>query len=70
MEHTTEMQKLDELLGEYWDTAYAEGREGRAHDTPEGRAQRALHAIHAHVASMVREAENRGTVAAGVEKKD
>ena len=34
--------KLEELLGEYWSLAYAEGVEGRTHDTKAGDAQRVL----------------------------
>jgi hypothetical protein len=33
------MDKLQELLGQYFDAGVAEGREGRAHDTEEGTAQ-------------------------------
>ena len=36
------MDKLNDLLTEYWDAAYAECAEGRDHDTADGRAQRAL----------------------------
>jgi hypothetical protein len=32
-------QQLEELLDSYWDAAYSEGREGRTHDTEDGRAQ-------------------------------
>jgi uncharacterized membrane protein YccC len=35
-------QELTELLGRYWDLAYAEGRDGRTHDTTDGAAQRTL----------------------------
>jgi hypothetical protein len=46
--------KLDELLSAYWEAAYAEGKEGRDHDTEDGVAQRALSAIHEEVAAMVK----------------
>lgn len=39
------MTSLDELLGKYFDAAYAEGVAGLSHDTPEGTAQQALHDI-------------------------
>jgi len=45
---------LDELLSTYWDAAYAEGEEGRSHDTEDGLAQRTLAAIHAEVARQVK----------------
>lgn len=44
---------LEESLGRYWDAAYAEGREGRAHDTENGEAQQALNDIMAAVAEMI-----------------
>lgn len=40
------MTSLDELLGKYFDAAYAEGLAGRSHDTPEGTAQQSLNDIH------------------------
>lgn len=45
--------KLDELLGDYFSAGYAEGKEGRNHDTIEGTAQKALHAIHERVKELV-----------------
>lgn len=45
---------LDELLIAYWDAAYAEGKEGRDHDTEDGVAQRTLSAIYEEVAAMVK----------------
>jgi hypothetical protein len=45
--------KLDELLGDYFDCGVAEGREGRTHDTIDGQAQKALHAIKAHVTGLL-----------------
>ena len=44
---------LDELLAQYWDAAYAEGAEGRDHDTEDAIAQRTLNAINAEVKRMV-----------------
>ncbi len=43
---------LEDALGEYWDAAYAEGREGRTHDTADGRAAASLWAIHAAIEHM------------------
>jgi hypothetical protein len=52
--------ELQNLLGEYWDCAYAEGKEGRDHDTADGRAVKALEAIlslfAAHRAAALEEA--------------
>lgn len=47
------MDELETLLDIYWNAAYAEGKEGRTTDTPDGLAQRALTDIRAHVASLV-----------------
>lgn len=43
-----------ELIGQYWDLAYAEGKEGRTTDTPNGDAQRTLAAIEAKLGDMSR----------------
>ncbi len=43
-----DIEKLDdlrELIGEYWCLAFAEGKEGRYTDTPDGAAQKCLSAI-------------------------
>jgi hypothetical protein len=40
---------FSDLLSEYWDAAYLEGKEGRTHDTKDGRAQHALSKIMAYV---------------------
>lgn len=42
-----------EALGAYWDTAYAEGLEGRTHDTNDGAAERARRNVMASVAALV-----------------
>lgn len=47
--------ELDNLLGQYWDLAYAEGKDGRVHDTVEGAAQKTLAAIHAEVEGLIKE---------------
>lgn len=41
---------MNELLERYWNAAYAEGKEGRDHDTEDGIAQQTLSAILAEVA--------------------
>ena len=38
----TPEQRLEELLNQYWECAFAEGRENRTHDTEDGQAQRTL----------------------------
>jgi hypothetical protein len=49
---------LDELLEQYWNAAYAEGKEGRNHDTEDALAQRTLIAIHAEVKRLINESLN------------
>ena len=44
---------LDEALDAYWSAAYAEGKRGAAHDTPDGLAQTALMAVQSCVALLV-----------------
>ena len=44
---------LNDLLERYWDAAYAEGKEGRDHDTEDGVAQRTAADIHAEVQRLV-----------------
>ena len=46
------MDKLNDLLAEYWDAARAEGADGRDHDTVDARAQRALSALQEHYAAI------------------
>lgn len=46
--------KLEDLLSEYWDAAYAEGVEGRSHDTIDGRAQKAMTALREHYEALER----------------
>lgn len=52
--------KLNELLGEYWDAAHAEGKENRSHDTKDCRAAKALLAIKVFVAEEVEQAHMAG----------
>lgn len=40
------------LLDRYWQLAFAEGRENRTHDTPNGDAQEAISAILAYVETL------------------
>lgn len=44
---------LDTLLDQYWGAAYAEGKEGRNHDTEDGLAQQTLCAIHVEVQRLI-----------------
>lgn len=55
---------LEELIGRYWDLAYAEGKEGREHDTKDGAArqcwgeiQQAIGALSAAPADSAMDAE-------------
>ena len=59
--------KLNELLGEYWDAAHAEGRENRSHDTKECRAMKALLAVKVFVADEVEQAHLVGQADADVD---
>lgn len=43
---TPTLAEFDSLLERYWDAAYAEGKEGRAHDTFDGVAARTLAELH------------------------
>jgi hypothetical protein len=45
--------KLEELLGDYFSAGHAEGKEGRNHDTIEGTAQKAHHAILQRVKELI-----------------
>lgn len=47
---STKAMTLPDLIDAYWDCAYAEGKEGRTHDTPDGKAQAIRNAIDAHLA--------------------
>ena len=60
-------ESLDELLGKYWDLAYAEGKEGREHDTPEGDASKALYEIKFAIAEVIEQAHMAGQAEAGIE---
>lgn len=53
---------LDELLEQYWNAAYTEGKEGRNHDTKDAIAQRTLVAIHAEVQRLILAERNRQSV--------
>lgn len=44
---------LADALAAYWDAAYAEGRDGRTHDTEDGAAQRALNSVHDAVRDLL-----------------
>lgn len=45
MDVATEVNCLRGLIDLYWDIAYQEGKEGRTHDTEDGKAQRCRHAV-------------------------
>lgn len=44
--------RIEQLLADYWDAAYAEGKEGRAHDTEDAKAQKALSGIRAEFKTL------------------
>jgi len=48
---------LDALIDRYWELAYAEGKEGRDHDTEDGAAQQCRMEIDAGLAELRRDAE-------------
>lgn len=48
------MKTLRELIVRYWNLAYAEGKEGRDHDTPNGDAQRVWHEIDGYLTDLER----------------
>lgn len=51
------MTDVEALLSEYWDLAYAEGKEARDHDTEAGDAERVRSAILDHIAALQEQAE-------------
>lgn len=53
----TEVNYLRGLIDEYWSIAYAEGSEGRDHDTEDGRAQRCRHLIEVSLKRLAESAE-------------
>lgn len=53
----TEVNHLRGLIEQYWDLAYQEGKEGRDHDTPDGKAQKCLSAIERSIIKIALEAE-------------
>ena len=58
---------LEDLLSDYWDAAYAEGKEGRNHDTEDGVAQQTLNKIWKEIAETVEQAHMAGQANAGVD---
>ena len=58
---------LIDALGAYWNAAYAEGREGREHDTEDGAAQQALFEVRGAVATEV--AAERERIAAWYDRE-
>ena len=53
---------LADALAAYWDAAYAEGRDGRTHDTEDGAAQRALNSVHDAVRDLLAAERERWTL--------
>ena len=51
---------LNDELERYWEAAYAEGKEGRTHDTKDGVAQRALSEIRNEVRRLIEASWQRG----------
>jgi len=54
----TEVNCLRGLIDLYWDIAYQEGKEGRTHDTEDGKAQRCRHAIEVALRRIEKVVEN------------
>lgn len=50
-------QSLKELIQEYWDAAYLEGKEGRTEDTKDGNAQRIWSAIESKIDEDAKDAK-------------
>jgi hypothetical protein len=66
---------LAEALDAWWGTAYAEGREGRTHDTEDGAAQKALRDIWAAhsaqiAAAVAKEHEHAQTLRKALQEAD
>lgn len=59
--------ELNELLDAYWHAAYAEGAEGRNHDTEDAVAQKTLIALQNEIANLIEQAHMAGQCNAGVD---
>jgi chromosome segregation ATPase len=55
MTDTEKVRALKELIGEYWDIAWTEGREDRKHDTITGDGQRTWMAIEKQIDTLARQ---------------
>lgn len=58
--------RIEQLLSDYWDAAYAEGCDGRIHDTDKGDAQKALSGIRAEFRTLrqrVKQGQKEGSPA-------
>lgn len=53
------VERLRELIAEYWDLAYAEGAESRSHDTPAGDAMRVSAEIDKCIAVLLQQLAER-----------
>lgn len=53
------VERLRELIAEYWDLAYAEGAESRSHDTPAGDAMRVSAEIDKCIAALLHQLAER-----------
>lgn len=51
-----EVRALQEHIDRYWELAYAEGREGRKHDTKDGDAMRCRHEIERSIRTIAAQA--------------
>lgn len=56
---------LCELIDQYWDIAYAEGQEGRTHDTEAGDAQRVRSGINRAIAALTTKSQRSAPGAQG-----
>lgn len=67
-EHETvgDVSRLETLISEYWCLAYAEGKEGRTHDTEDGAAQRKWSEIQAAIRRIERAHARESAAQVGV----
>lgn len=54
----TEVNCLRGLIDLYWDIAYKEGKDGRRHDTEDGKAQKCRHLIETSIKALVQAASH------------
>lgn len=63
----SDIEKLRDLIGQYWEIAYREGSDGRQHDTEEGSAQECWTNIQVELTKL--QAENEALRARAAELK-